>query len=123
LKSQRVKNPQEYAEVITALPRAVMQVEGIKAWVLQGERHQLVFFETEPNAQVPEHSHCYPQWGVMLTGKMQLTVDGRVCVIEKGDEYVIPANAKHCATFLSRSRWIDFFSEKTRYKTESANQR
>jgi quercetin dioxygenase-like cupin family protein len=123
LKSQRVKNPQEYAEVITALPRAIMQVEGIKAWVLQGETRQLVFFETDSNAQVPEHSHGYPQWGVMLTGKMQLTVDGRVRVIEKGGEYVIPANAKHCATFLSRSRWIDFFSEKTRYKTESANQR
>jgi quercetin dioxygenase-like cupin family protein len=117
MRSQKVKNPQKYAEVVTALPRAVMQVEGIEAWVLQGERHQLVFFKTEPNTQVPEHSHCYQQWGIMLAGKMQLTVDGRVYMIEKGDEYVIPADAKHCATFLSRSRWIDFFSEKTRYKT------
>jgi quercetin dioxygenase-like cupin family protein len=123
LNSQKVKNPEEYPEAITALPKAIIQVKGIKAWVLQGERHQLVFFEMEPNAQVPEHSHDYPQWGTMLKGKMQLTIDGKAHLVKKGDEYVIPANAKHYATFLSKSRVIDFFSEKTRYKTKSVKQR
>jgi quercetin dioxygenase-like cupin family protein len=117
LKSQKVKNLQEYPEVITTLPKAIIQVEGIKAWLLQGERHQLVFFEMEHNAQVPEHSHDYPQWGIVLKGKMRLTIDGKAHLIKKGDEYVIPANAKHYATFLSKSRVIDFFSERTRYKT------
>jgi quercetin dioxygenase-like cupin family protein len=69
LESRRVKNPQEYPKVITALPEAIIQVKGIKAWVLQGERHQLVFFEMEPDTQVPEHSHDYPQWGIMLKEK------------------------------------------------------
>jgi len=123
LESRRVKNPQEYPEVITALPEAIIQVKGIKAWVLQGESHQLVFFEMEPDTQVPEHSHDYPQWGIMLKGKMQLTIDGERHLIKKGDEYVIPANVKHYATLLSKSRVIDFFSEKTRYKTKSITQR
>jgi quercetin dioxygenase-like cupin family protein len=118
LKRQRVKNPPEYPDVITALPKAIMQVKGIKARVLQGERHQLVFFEMEPNTKVPEHSHDYPQWGIMLKGKMRLTIDGKAYLIEKGDEYVIPTNAKHYATFLGKSRVIDLFSEKTRYKTK-----
>ena len=118
MKSQKVRNPQEYYEVITTLPKAIIQVKGIKAWVLQGERNQLVFFEMEPNTQVPEHSHGYSQWGIMLKGKMQLTIDGKAHLIRKGDEYVIPANAKHYATFLSKSRVIDFFSERTRYKTK-----
>jgi quercetin dioxygenase-like cupin family protein len=90
--------------------------------VLQGERHQLVFFEMETSTQVPEHSHGYPQWGIMLKGKMQLAIDGKAHLIKKGDEYVIPANAKHYATFLSKSRVIDFFSERTRYKTKSIRQ-
>jgi quercetin dioxygenase-like cupin family protein len=118
LKSQKARNPQEYPEVITTLPKGIIQVKGIKAWVLQGERHQLVFFEMETNTQVPEHSHDYSQWGIMLKGKMQLTIDGKAHFIRKGDEYVIPANAKHYATFLSKSRVIDFFSERTRYKTK-----
>ncbi|HVP40758.1 MAG TPA: cupin domain-containing protein [Candidatus Krumholzibacteriaceae bacterium] len=123
MKSQKVKNPQEYPKVITDLPEAIIQVKGIKAWVLQGEMHQLVFFEMEPQTQVPEHSHDYPQWGIMLKGKMQLTIDGKTHLIKKGDEYVIPAGAKHYATFLSKCRVIDFFSEKTRYKTKPTKQR
>jgi quercetin dioxygenase-like cupin family protein len=122
LRSQKVKNTPEYPEVITNLPKAIIQVKGIKAWVLQGESHQLVFFEMEPNTQVPEHSHDYPQWGIMLKGKMQLTIDGKAHLIKKGDEYVIPTNAKHYATFLNKSRVIDFFSEKTRYRTRSVKQ-
>jgi quercetin dioxygenase-like cupin family protein len=121
LSNQQIKNP-EYPEIITVLPEAVVQVKGIKAWVLQSERHQLVFFEMAANAQVPEHCHDYPQWGIMLKGKMQLTVDGKAYLIKKGDEYIIPANAKHHAIFLSKSRVIDFFSEKTRYKTKPAKQ-
>jgi len=117
LLTQKVKNPHEYPKVITDLPEAIIQFKGIKAWVLQGEAHQLVFFEMEPHTQVPEHSHPYPQWGIMLKGKMQLTIDGKTQIIKKGDEYVIPAKAKHYASFLTKCRVIDFFSEKTRYKT------
>jgi quercetin dioxygenase-like cupin family protein len=104
------------------LPEAIIQFKGIKAWVLQGKSHQLVFFEMEPNTQVPEHSHDYPQWGIMLRGKMRLTIDGKTHLVKKGDEYIIPAKAKHYAAFLSKSRVIDFFSEKARYKTKPAKQ-
>jgi len=66
---------------------------------------------------VPKHSDDYDQWGVMVEGKIELTVDGKIRICEKGDEYVIPAKAKHYARFLSKSKAIDFSSEKTRYRT------
>ena len=109
-----------FPEVITLLPEADIQIKGIKAWLLQGENHQLVFFEMEPSAQVPEHSHDYAQWGIMIKGKMELVIEGKPRICEKGDEYVIPAKAKHHAKFLEKSRVIDFFSEKSRYKPKSA---
>lgn len=117
LKSKRSRG---FPEIITDLPEADVQFKGVRAWILQSEKHQLVFFEMEPSAQVPEHSHDYPQWGIMVEGKMELTIDGKTKLIEKGDEYVIPAKAKHYARFLGKSRVIDFFSEKTRYKLKSA---
>jgi hypothetical protein len=43
------------------MPEADIQVKGIRAWILQSEKHQLVFFEMEPFAQVPEHRHDYAQ--------------------------------------------------------------
>ncbi len=109
----------DYPEVIKGLAVADLQFRGIRAWILQGERHQLVFFEMESSAEVPEHSHGYPQWGMMIDGKMQLTVDGEPRLVEKGDEYLIPAGAKHSAKFLSKSRVMDLFSEKSRYKPKN----
>jgi quercetin dioxygenase-like cupin family protein len=113
-------NPEqaEYPEVITRLPEADISIKGIKAYVLQGQKHQLVFFEMEFSTKVPEHSHDYDQWGMMIEGKMELTIEGETRICEKGDEYVIPAHAKHYARFLSKSRVMDFFSEKNRYKVK-----
>jgi len=61
-----------------------------------------------------------PQWGMLIEGEMKLTINGKTKTIQKGDEYLIPAKAKHKATFQTKSRVIDFFSEKTRYKTKTA---
>jgi quercetin dioxygenase-like cupin family protein len=105
-----------YPDVITRLPEADIQIKGIKARILQGEKHQLAFFEMEPSALVPEHHHDYDQWGIMIEGRMELVIDNETRICKKGDEYVIPAHAKHRARFLSKSRVMDFFSEKNRYK-------
>jgi quercetin dioxygenase-like cupin family protein len=109
-----------FPEVITRLPEADVQLKGVRAWLLQGEKQQLVFFEMESHAQVPEHSHGYSQWGIVIDGKMELIIEGKPRICQKGDEYIIPANAKHYARFLTRSRLIDFFSERSRYKPKPA---
>jgi quercetin dioxygenase-like cupin family protein len=114
------KHGQGFPEVITRLPEAEIQLKGVRAWILQGEEQQLVFFEMESSAQVPEHSHDYSQWGIIIEGKMELVVEGKSRICEKGDEYVIPAQAKHHARFLIKSRVIDFFSERNRYRPKPA---
>jgi len=114
------KPANEYPTVITDLPEADIQIEGIKAWILQGQKHQMGFFDMQPTAVVPEHSHRYPQWGMVIEGEMKLTINGKTRTVKKGDEYLIPAQAKHKATFTTKTRVMDLFSEKTRYKTKTA---
>jgi quercetin dioxygenase-like cupin family protein len=75
----------------------------------------------EPSAEVPEHFHNYAQWGIVIEGRMELIVNGKTRICEKGDEYVILSGAKHYAKFLSNSRVIDFFSEKSRYSLKSSH--
>ena len=113
------KRKQGYPEVIMCLPEADIKSEGVKAWILQSDMRQLVFCEFEAGANVPEHSHGYPQWGMVIDGKMELAVDGKLRICEKGAEYVIPAGAKHRARFLSHTRLLDLFSEKSRYKPKA----
>jgi quercetin dioxygenase-like cupin family protein len=110
------KRRRVFPEVITRLPEADIQLKGVRAWLLQGEKQQLVFFEMESHAQVPEHSHDYSQWGMVIDGKMELIIEGKPRICQKGDEYIIPANVKHYARFLTKTRVIDFFSERSRYR-------
>lgn len=114
--SSKNKHLGRYPDVITRLPEADTKFEGVRAWMLQGEKHQLVFFEMESFALAPEHRHDYDQWGFMIQGNMELTINGKKTIIESGDEYLVPAQAQHSARFLVKSRVIDFFSEKNRYK-------
>jgi quercetin dioxygenase-like cupin family protein len=111
-----------YPEVIIRLPEADIPFKGVKAWILQADQNQLVFFEFKPNADVPEHNHNYPQWGIVIEGKMELTINGKPRMCEKGTEYVIPAGAKHKARFFENTRVMDLFSERARYKPKSAKQ-
>lgn len=107
---------QGFPKVITDLPEADIQYKGVRGWIAQGESHQIVFFEIEPLGEVSEHSHDSSQWGIVVEGKMELTIEGKTKICEKGNEYFIPAHAKHSAKFLSKFRAVDFFGEKMRYK-------
>ena len=116
LSKNKIQHVSSYPEVITHLPEADVPFEGVKAWIMQADVRQLVFFEFETDAKVAEHSHSYPQWGIVIDGKMELTINGKPRICEKGDEYVIPARAKHFVRFFRKTRVMDFFSEKNRYK-------
>jgi quercetin dioxygenase-like cupin family protein len=105
-----------YPEVITRLPEADVPFEGAKAWILQSDVKQLVFFEFKAGMNLPQHCHTYPQWGFVIEGEMELIVDGKPRLCRKGDEYLIPTGAMHGAKFLTKTRVMDFFPEKDRYK-------
>ncbi|MGD6934962.1 MAG: cupin domain-containing protein [Candidatus Bathyarchaeia archaeon] len=53
---------------------------------------------------------------MVIDGKMELKIDGKPFICQKGDAYNIPAGCNHCARFIAKTRVMDFFSEKSRYK-------
>jgi quercetin dioxygenase-like cupin family protein len=114
-KGARVLN-HTFPRIITDLPEAEIGYKGVRGWIAQGENHQIVFFQIEASGEVPLHSHTSPQWGIVVEGKMELTVAGIPKVYEKGDEYFIPAHTEHSAKFLTTVRVLDFFDEKARYQ-------
>jgi len=109
----KIKNP--YPEMILGLPQADIPFEGVKGWIMQDEKVSAVFFELDPIGKVPDHSHC-AQWGMVLEGKMNLTIDGKTSTYMKGDRYFIPKGIIHSAEFLTKCYVIDFFADPDRYK-------
>ncbi len=107
-----------FPEPIRNLPEADIPLDGIKAYLSQGQNHQILFMEFSEDIEVPEHSH-EAQWGVALAGKVDLTIDGVKHTYSKGDSVFIPKGAKHSAKVYAGYADISFFNEKDRYKAKS----
>ncbi len=103
-----------YPEIIKKLPQADISFPGVKGWLSQSVKHQIVFMEIEPIGKVSEHKHG-SQWGIVVEGEMKLTIGGQTKTYKKGDTYFIPGGVIHSAEFKTKTRVIDFFDEKERY--------
>ena len=85
-----------FPEPIRNLPRVDIPFGGVKAYLSQGENHQIGFVQFSEDVEVPEHSH-EAWWNVVLAGKIDLTIDGITRTYSKGDSVFIPKGVKHSA--------------------------
>jgi len=106
-----------FPEIITNLPETDIPIEGVHSYLFQGESQQFVFMSFENDVEVPEHSH-EAQWGVILVGKIELTIDGKKCTFTKGDTYFVPKDVKHSARIRKGYKDLTFFNQKDRYKAK-----
>jgi quercetin dioxygenase-like cupin family protein len=107
--------PTGYPEFLTRLPRADIPFDGVRGWISQAPDHQVVFMDIDPIGEVSPHSHG-EQWGVVIEGRMELTIDDETRTYGPGDTYHIPAGVVHRAKFLSHFRTIDVFADVDRYQ-------
>lgn len=105
----------DYPGMITGLPDIDIALPGVRGKLLQAGDRQVVFFDIDAIGALPPHAHG-AQWGVMLEGEMDLTIDGVTRTYRAGDTYFIPAGTVHAATFRTRTRALDVFDEPTRYR-------
>lgn len=106
-----------FQNAIQSLPKAIIPFEGVKGWVLQGPKMQVVFFEIEPNISIPTHSHGN-QLGMVVEGDATYTIEGKSFQFVEGDVYFVPEGKKHSAFINSFTRLIDFFDDENRYQIQ-----
>jgi mannose-6-phosphate isomerase-like protein (cupin superfamily) len=100
---------------IRNLPEADIPLDGIRAYLSQGQDHQLIFMQFEKDVDLPEHAHA-AQVGFVISGRIELTIDGVKREYSKGDVYYIPQNVKHSGKIYAGYADITFFNEPDRYK-------
>lgn len=103
-----------FPEIIKNLPEADIPLDGITAFLSQGDHHQIIFMEFEKDVDLPEHEH-ESQYGIVLEGKIELAIDGVKSTFVKGDRYYIPSGIKHFGKIFAGYADITFFNEKDRY--------
>ena len=106
--------------MIVNLPECDIPVKGLKAYLLQGERQQIIFMEFFEDIEIFEHSH-EAQWGVVLQGRIELTIKGEKHILAKGDTYFIPKNIPHSAKIYAGYADMTLFNQKDRYRVKAKN--
>jgi quercetin dioxygenase-like cupin family protein len=57
----------------------------------------LSYLEMDPGAEVPLHSHPHEQGGILVSGRLQLTIGDETRVVEAGSLFLIPPGVPHRA--------------------------
>lgn len=110
-------NKEFYPDMVRELPEADLGWEGLRSWLLRGEHGLVSFIECDEEMNVPEHSHG-PQFSVVLSGSIDITIDGRLHTYSKGDSFHIPAGVKHSARLSAGFHGLDFFDDNDRFKVK-----
>jgi len=84
-------------------------VPGYRARFIHSENMTLAYWDVEPGASLPEHSHPHEQIANVLEGRFELTVDGESRILEPGQVAVIPSDAPHSGRAITACRLIDAF--------------
>ena len=103
-----------FPQPISNLPEADIPLKGIKAYLSQSDSHQIIFMEFEKDVNMQEHSHA-AQIGIVLEGKIELTINGEKTIYAKGDRYFIPEGMLHSGKIYAGYAAVTFFNEPNRY--------
>ena len=106
---------------IKNLPEAELPFIGLRGWLQQGETGQVLFNESDVELTVSEHKHG-EQWGIVIDGKIEMTIGEVTTTFVRGDSYHIPAETLHSAVIYPGFRAVDYFADKNRYKVRATSE-
>ena len=104
-----------FPKPVLNLPEADIPLEGITAYLSQGDNHQIIFMKFQKDVYFPAHAH-EAQWGVVLEGKIEIVMNGEIKEYTRGDRYFIPKGVEHHGKIYAGYAEITYFDQKDRYK-------
>jgi quercetin dioxygenase-like cupin family protein len=107
-----------FPEWIEALPEVDTPFAGLDGRMISGPRGQAVFFRADGEIEVPPHVHG-AQWGIVVSGRLHLTVGGEAGSYGPGETYSIGAGETHSARLEAGTCVVDVFEDPDRYKEKA----
>lgn len=88
--------------------------DAVRTSAVRSDAGLVVFFTFLKDFDLPPHAHK-GQWGTVLEGAIELTVDGVTRRHGPGETYDIPSGAVHSARIPAGTIVMDVFEEPDRY--------
>lgn len=106
---------------INTIP-AIEPVPGCRMRTPFGKHLMLSYLEMDAGAEVPLHHHPHEQGGILLAGRLQLTIGEETRIVEPGSLFLIPPNVPHRAVAIDGPATVlDVFSPIREDYAQSAN--
>ncbi|MDA2925638.1 cupin domain-containing protein [Acidobacteria bacterium AH-259-G07] len=84
---------------------------GVRTRTPYGENLMFSYVEMDAGTEVPTHSHPHEQGGILLEGRIEMTIGLQTRVLEPGVLYLIPPNVPHAVlTVGGPAKILDVFS-------------
>ncbi len=84
-------------------------VRGITGRYVHSKNVTVGYINIDKGAILPEHSHVNEQITQMISGNLEMTINGQTKVLEPDTITIIPSNAIHSAVALTDCVVIDTF--------------
>jgi quercetin dioxygenase-like cupin family protein len=89
---------------VEALPGLIRRTMGETADAM------VVEFRSEAGVKIPPHLHPNQQVGYVVSGQIDIIIEGVATTCRPGDSYAIPGGVEHGAHFLVESVIVECFS-------------
>ena len=84
--------------------------EGLKGKLVHTKSQTYAFWEIKEGSILPEHKHINEQVSFVTKGELELTIDGKMTLLKKGDVAIIPPNVLHSAIAITHVELTDVFT-------------
>ncbi len=84
-------------------------VPGFFAKMIHTDGVTVAHFRIVAGSTLPEHRHIHEQVTNVISGELELTVDGKTHVCKAGEAAAIPSNVPHAGRALTDCYVIDVF--------------
>ncbi|TBN05516.1 cupin domain-containing protein [Hyunsoonleella flava] len=93
---------------LSNIPSKIL-VEGVSGKYVHSNSFTVGYVSIEKGAIMPLHSHFHEQTSQVISGELEMTIDGKTEVLNPGSITIIPPNAMHSAKALTDCTVIDTF--------------
>ncbi len=90
------------------IPRREM-LSGCHARFVHAENMTLSYWDLDPGAIIPPHSHPHEQVTSLISGEMEMTVGGETRHLTPGCVVTLPSGTEHSVKALSACYVVDAF--------------
>ncbi len=84
-------------------------VEGVSGKYVHTTSFTVGYVSIDKGAIMPLHSHVHEQTSQVISGELEMTIDGKTEILKPGSIIIIPSNALHSARAITDCTVIDTF--------------